>query len=138
MISQQLDSITETHQKDKEEHKTVIDNKNKEISDIKQEMDDKVTHLNEENKKCHQELEKCQQIVSNNDRIATYFYNQVKGTNQTLDQQFELAFNLSKEEDRKLINIFKYVRLPQLKKIWIAHPQNVNDQNSIKQFMVSN
>ena len=150
-LSQQVSDITQVnstletelatndkqYRKDLKEHKLKIDGKNKEIRDIKSLMDQKVTELSEENKLCHQEVEKCQNIVKNNDLIAQHFYNQVKGTNKTLDKKFKLEFDLRKNEDRKLINIFKYVRLPQLKKIWITHPQNVDDQNSIKQFMVS-
>ena len=114
----------------------MVNNKNKEISVIKKDMDEKVTELSEENKKCLQEIEKIQDIINNNDQIASYFYNQVKGTNETLDEKFELKLFLMGDKDRKLMKIFKYVRLPQLKGISIISPQCI-DYEDLKQFMVS-
>ena len=135
-LEAKIDATAKAYDNDKAKYVKDIKIKNKQIADIKQDMDRQVTKLNEENKKCKQQTEQFKEIINDSGIKPEQVYKQIKGTSDTFDTNYRLGLYVNKDEDRKLINIFKYLRLPELKTIWIRHPEA--DDEDVKQFMKFN
>ena len=59
--------------------------------------------------------------------------NKILGTSHKLDQNFRLMLNLEKDVNRKLIKAIKFMKLPQLQKIYIQMSES--DMEDVQDFI---